>query len=80
MDRLTGFTFDGVIIANQLYCGCWDMLSMFVNEMLTYPVCEVPKTDFCIILPQLTSTDQSALAIGYLIIGWLSVISQLAVS
>ena len=30
------------------------------------------------ILPQLTSTDQSTLAIGYLSIGWLSAIYQLS--
>ena len=50
---MLGFTFYGVIIVNQLYGGCCDMLSMFMDEKLhqlvTYPVCEVSKTDFCMI-------------------------------
>ena len=60
------------------------ILSMFRDEkhhqLVTYPVWEVPKTDFCMIWPQLTSTDQSVLAIGYLAISWLSAIYWLAIS
>ena len=54
-------------LVNELYCGCCDMLSMFMDEkrQVTYPVCEVPETDFYM----MTSTDQSALGIGYLAIG-----------
>ena len=48
----TRFHFYGVIIVHP-YCGCCDMLSMFMDEkchrLVTYPVCELPKTDFCII-------------------------------
>ena len=46
---ILGFTFYGVIIVNQLYCGCCNVLSMFMDEkhhqLVTNPVCEVPKTD-----------------------------------
>ena len=50
------------------------MLSMFMEvkhqQLVIYPVCEVPKTDFYMHGPQLTSTNKSALVIGYLAIGW----------
>ena len=50
---ILGFTFHDVTIVNQLYCGCCDMLFMFIDEkhhqLVTYPVCEVPKTDLCMI-------------------------------
>ena len=41
-------------------------------KLVTYAACEVSKTHCCMILPQLTSTDQSALAINYLAISSLS--------
>ena len=70
---ILGFTCYGIIIVNQEHCGCCDVLSMFIDEKLhqlvTYPVCEAPKTDFCVIWPQLTiwlaSIDQWDLAIGW---------------
>ena len=70
---ILGFTFYGVITVNQFYCG-YDMLHSFMDEkrhqLVTYPVCKVPKNDFYVIWPQVTGTEQSNLAISYLAIGW----------
>ena len=50
---ILGFTLYGVIIVNQLYCGCCDILSMFMDEkcqqLVKYRMCKVPKTDSCMI-------------------------------
>ena len=82
---ILGFNFYSVIIVNQLYCGCCDMLSMYMDEkhhhLVIYPVCEVHKTDFCMIWPQYywpVLTSQSCLlaiwqlASYKLSVGWLS--------
>ena len=55
--------------------------NQFMRGVYVYgwnPVCDMTKTDFCMIWPQLINTDESPLAIGYVIIGWLSTIYQLA--
>ena len=50
---IVGFMFYGVIIVNQLYCGCCDIHTMFMDEkrhqLVTYPVCELTKNVFCMI-------------------------------
>ena len=36
---MLGFTVYGVIIVNQLYCGCCDMQSMYMDEKHTCVKC-----------------------------------------
>ena len=66
----------GVIIVNQLYCGCCDMLSIFMDkkhhQLVTYPVCEMPKTDFLYDLP--TIDQYWPVSLGYQLSGyWLAI-------
>ena len=65
---ILGFTFYRVIIVT-IDC-IVDVVICWHPPADDIPRCEVPTTDFYMIVPQMTSTEQLAMVINYLAIGW----------